>query len=117
MFRFVLPAVRAVCFTLSALHRIFALLVIVCSFCDMRLSAILPRRVYELLQRVQFRRDFATCEIRQGVDSPCMRLVKFSGGVLLEIYRYEILKLSSKFRACRISTLKFHGQRCEQGKF
>nr|WP_315055713.1 hypothetical protein [uncultured Campylobacter sp.] len=33
----------------------------------------------------EFRRDFATCEIWQGADSLCMRLVKFSGGALLEI--------------------------------
>ena len=33
----------------------------------------------------EFRRDFTTCEIRQGVESPYMRLAKFSGGALLEI--------------------------------
>ena len=28
----------------------------------------------------------------------------------------KFLRLSSKFRTCRISTLKFHGRRCKQDK-
>lgn len=40
----------------------------------------------------EFRRDFATCKIRQGADSPCMRLAKFSGELYLEFYCYKIFK-------------------------
>ncbi len=65
----------------------------------------------------EFRRDFVTCAIRRGADSSCMRLVKFSGEVLLEILSLlNFLRLSSKFRASRISTLKFYGRRCKQDK-
>nr|WP_314379902.1 hypothetical protein [uncultured Campylobacter sp.] len=103
MFRFILPAVRAVCFVLLAVRRlsygvycairlapsIYATRRAVSVFA-MGLPAILPRRICELLRHVEF---------------------------YLKFYRYEILKLSSKFRACRISTLKFYGRRCEQDKF
>ena len=98
MFRFVLPAVHAACFVLLAVHRLsygvycaIRLALPVCatrravSVFSMGLPAILPRRIYEFLQRTEFRRDFATCKIRRGADSPCMRLAKFSGGALLEI--------------------------------
>jgi len=42
-------------------------------------------------------------------------LLNLAAEFYLKFYRYEILKLSSKFRACRISTLKFYGRCCEQG--
>ena len=42
-------------------------------------------------------------------------LLNLAAGFYLEFYRYKILRLSSKFRACRISTLKFYGRRCKQG--
>lgn len=49
------------------------------------------------------------------ITNACV-LLNLAAELYLKFYRYEILKLSSEFRACRISTLKFHGQRYEQGK-
>ena len=43
-------------------------------------------------------------------------LLNLAAELYLKFYRYEILKLSSEFRACRISTLKFYGWRCKQDK-
>ncbi len=48
------------------------------------------------------------------ITNACV-LLNLAAELYLKFYRYEILKLSSKFRACRISTLKFYGRCCEQG--
>ena len=60
-------------------------------FCD-GLACDIAAADLELLRHVEFRRDFATCEIRQGPDSPHIWLAKFSGELYLEFYRYEIFK-------------------------
>ena len=69
------------------------------SFCSARNFAAILRRAK--FGKVQIARTYG--------------LLNLAAEFYLEFYRYEILRLSSKFSACRGSTLKFHGQRCKQG--
>ena len=87
MFRFILPAVRRLSYGVScAIH-------LAPHICTARHSILILRHA-----------KFGKAQITNA----CV-LLNLAAELYLKFYRYEILKLSSKFRACRISTLKFYG--------
>ena len=56
------------------------------------------------------------CEIRQGPDSPHICLLNLAASFTWNSIAIKFLRLSSKFRARRVLTLKFYGRHCEQDK-
>ncbi|WP_298042319.1 hypothetical protein [uncultured Campylobacter sp.] len=79
--------------------------------------AILPRRIWSFYGTWNFAAILRHAKFGKVQIARTYGLLNLAAEFYLEFYRYEILRLSSKFSACRGSTLKFYGQCCEQGKF
>ncbi|WP_298705580.1 hypothetical protein [uncultured Campylobacter sp.] len=102
---------------LPALHRLSTLLVARYQFFRWALSAILLRRIWSFYGTWNFAAILRHAKFGKVQIARTYGLLNLAAEFYLEFYRYEILRLSSKFSACRGSTLKFYGQCCEQGKF